>query len=104
MDLNILLVPWINKENEDETFKRLKNQESCSMGHLELNGFRIHRGYMMEHGMDATPFDKFEKVYSGHYHTRSDQEPVYYLGNPYEMFWNDVNDTEEDFIFLIQIL
>ena len=42
-------------------------------------------------------FNKFEKVFSGHYHCRSDQETVHYLGNPYEMFWNDVNDTERGF-------
>ena len=44
-------------------------------------------------------FDKFERVYSGHYHTRSDNGKVYYLGNPYEMYWNDVNDTRGFHIF-----
>ena len=53
--------------------------------------------HFMEHGMETTPFDRFEKVYSGHYHCRSVQEPVHYLGNPYEMFWGDVNDTERGF-------
>ena len=69
------------------------------MGHLELNGFMATAGHFMEHGMETTPFDRFEKVYSGHYHCRSVQEPVHYLGNPYEMFWGDVNDTERGFIF-----
>ena len=63
------------------------------MGHLELNGFVATRGHTMEHGMDTSAFDKFYKVYSGHYHTRSNNGKIYYLGNPYEMFWNDVNDT-----------
>ena len=44
-------------------------------------------------------FDKFEKVYSGHYHTRSDDGRVFYLGNPYEMFWNDLADTRGFHIF-----
>ena len=44
-------------------------------------------------------FNKFEKVYSGHYHTRSDNEKIYYLGNPYEMYWNDVNDDRGFHIF-----
>ena len=63
------------------------------MGHLELNGFRATRGHMMEDGMSVDIFDKFEKVYSGHFHTRSNNGKIYYLGNPYEMFWNDVNDA-----------
>ena len=43
--------------------------------------------------------DRFEKVYSGHYHTRSDNGKVYYLGNPYEMYWNDVGDIRGFHIF-----
>jgi hypothetical protein len=38
-------------------------------------------------------------VFSGHYHTRSDNGKIFYLGNPYEMFWNDVNDTRGFHIF-----
>ena len=89
----ILFIPWINAENFEETAKVVKNTDSiCAMGHLELNGFRAHRGHVMEDGMACDLFDKFDKVFSGHYHTRSDNGKIFYLGNPYEMFWNDVND------------
>ena len=99
-NLNILLVPWINSENEKDTIKALnKSKSPVAMGHLELKGFRIHRGYVMETGTDVELFDKFEKVYSGHYHTRSDNGKAYYLGNPYEMFWNDCEDTRGFHIF-----
>ena len=74
------------------------------MGHLELNGFRATRGHMMEDGMDVDMFDKFERVYSGHFHTRSTNGKIFYLGNPYEMFWNDVNDTRGFTIFDTQTL
>ena len=69
------------------------------MGHLELNGFRAHRGHVMEDGMDCELFEKFSHVFSGHYHTRSDDGKIFYLGNPYEMFWNDVNDPRGFHIF-----
>ena len=69
------------------------------MGHLELNGFKATRGHMMETGMDIGIFDKFEKVFSGHFHTRSTDGKIFYLGNPYEMFWNDVNDPRGFHIF-----
>ena len=98
--LNILLVPWINSENFEESAKTIKSSKCvCAMGHLELNGFRAHRGHVMEDGMDCNLFDKFDKVFSGHYHTRSDNGKIFYLGNPYEMFWNDVNDTRGFHIF-----
>ena len=93
-----LFVPWINSENQEKTFEVIEESDSpCVMGHLELNGFMATRGHFMEHGMDAHVFDKFDKVYSGHYHMRSNKENVFYLGNPYEMYWNDVNDRNRGF-------
>ncbi len=98
--LKVLLVPWINQENQKDTLKAINNSKSTvCMGHLEFKGFRIHRGYVMEQGTDVELFDKFEKVYSGHYHTRSDNGKAFYLGNPYEMFWNDLEDTRGFHIF-----
>ena len=93
-----LFVPWINSENEEKTLQVIDDSDSpCVMGHLELNGFMATRGHFMENGMDSNIFDKFERVYSGHYHMRSNKENVFYLGNPYEMYWNDVNDRERGF-------
>ena len=98
--LDILLLPWINQENKESTFDIIKKSKAkVAMGHLELNGFRAHTTHVMEHGMDIDPFEKFDKVYSGHYHTRSDNGKIYYLGNPYEIYWNDVNDTRGFHIF-----
>ena len=91
--LPILFIPWINEENSESTFKLIKNSScSCAMGHLELTGFRAHRGCIMENGLDGSIFENYKVVYSGHYHTRSSDGKIFYLGNPYEMFWNDVND------------
>ena len=53
----------------------------------------------MEHGLASELFEKFSKVFSGHYHTRSNDGRIYYLGNPYEMFWNDVGDRRGFTIF-----
>ncbi len=98
--LKILMLPWINSENYGETCDSIKNTKAkIAMGHLELNGFKATRGHLMETGMDVGVFDKFEKVFSGHFHTRSTDGKIYYLGNPYEMFWNDVNDPRGFHIF-----
>ena len=98
--LKVLFIPWINAENTESSIESIKSStSSCAMGHLELNGFRAHRGHVMEDGMDCKLFEKFKRVFSGHYHTRSDDGRIFYLGNPYEMFWNDVNDTRGFHIF-----
>ena len=91
--LPILFIPWINQENSDRTYKMIKESKAkVAMGHLELNGFVATHGHTMEHGADFDCYNKFKQVFSGHYHTRSNNGKIYYLGNPYEMFWNDVND------------
>ena len=99
-NLQVLFIPWINAENFESSVNTIKVSNSkCAMGHLELNGFRAHRGHTMEEGMDSTLFEKFDRTFSGHYHTRSDNGKIFYLGNPYEMFWNDVNDSRGFTIF-----
>ena len=98
--LKILFLPWINQENETKTLKIIeKTTSKCAMGHLELKGFRVNRQLIMEHGLESKLFEKFDRVYSGHYHTRSNNGKVFYLGNPYEMYWTDVNDTRGFHIF-----
>ena len=91
--LPILFIPWINQENSERTYKMIKESKAkVAMGHLELNGFIATHGHVMDVGADFECYDKFTHVFSGHYHTRSSNGKIYYLGSPYEMFWNDVND------------
>ena len=98
--LPTLFIPWINQENEANTLKLIeKTTCPCAMGHLELQGFRVNKQIVMEHGLEGKLFGKFTRVYSGHYHTRSNDGIVFYLGNPYEMFWSDVGDTRGFHIF-----
>jgi DNA repair exonuclease SbcCD nuclease subunit len=99
--IDMTLIPWICSDNYDETLKVIqKSNAKIAMGHLELRGFYVNKHLVMDdHGMDSTIFSKFEKVFSGHYHTRSDNGKIFYLGNPYEMYWSDVNDTRGFHIF-----
>lgn len=98
--LDILLLPWICESNEKLSFE-LINRNDCDVifGHLELKGFQLYKGHVMEDGIDPKIFNKYKKVFSGHYHTKSDNSIVYYLGNPYQMFWNDVDDHRGFTIF-----
>lgn len=99
--IDMTLIPWICSDNYDETLKVIqKSNAKIAMGHLELRGFYVNKNLVMDdHGMDSTIFSKFEKVFSGHYHTRSDNGKIFYLGNPYEMYWTDVNDIRGFHIF-----
>jgi len=95
-----VMVPWICKENEERTFNLLENSQArVVFGHLELTGFTLFPGQVQNHGMSVEKFKKFDRVFSGHYHTRSTDGKVFYLGNPYQMFWSDVDDVRGFHIF-----
>ena len=44
-------------------------------------------------------FKRFEKVLSGHFHKKSDDGSIYYLGTQYEMTWSDYNCPKGFHIF-----
>ena len=88
-----LMLPWINKENQEEVFGLLERSDADVVcGHLELTGFEVTPGMKMDHGMDPQLFHRFKRVWSGHYHHKSKKGNVQYLGNPYQMYWNDYKD------------
>ena len=90
----------LNSENMSDTMKLLKTSPAqVCMGHLELNGFAMQKGFIMDHGWDKKEFNRFDMVMSGHYHHKSDDGHVYYLGTPYEIYWNDHDDPKGFHIF-----
>ena len=87
------MVPWISAENLEETQEKIaKTKAKAAFGHLELNGFSTYPGHVQQHGMGVDMFQKFRITCSGHYHTRSNDGKIFYIGNPYQLFWNDVDD------------
>lgn len=92
---NILMVPWINKENYATTLDTIsKTEAKYCFGHFEISGFEMHRGQVCESGMSQTIFDRFALALSGHFHTRSSKGNITYLGSPFELTWADYNDPK----------
>jgi DNA repair exonuclease SbcCD nuclease subunit len=99
-NLQCLILPWICAENEDETFSLMeKTKAKVIFGHLELQGFTLFPGKVNTHGLTTERFEKFDRVFTGHYHARSNNGKIFYLGNPYQMFWSDVDDKRGFHIF-----
>ena len=87
------MLPWICEDNFAETQSAIASTKSkTAFGHLELQGFQLYPGCVQERGIDKGIIAKFETVFSGHYHTRSNDGQTFYLGNPYQMYWNDCGD------------
>jgi DNA repair exonuclease SbcCD nuclease subunit len=89
----VLLVPWINESNYESSIAKIQSSDAeILMGHLEIKKFLMNRGQTSETGFDATMFDKFKLVASGHFHHKSDAKNIFYLGAPYELTFADIND------------
>ena len=94
------MMPWICAENYDESMLELKNNSAAlCMGHFEIAGFTMHRGMTSDGGLSREIFRKFDMVFSGHFHHRSTSDNISYLGNPYELTWQDYNDTRGFHLF-----
>lgn len=92
-NLPILLIPWICDENRKESIERIKSSNApIAAGHLEIQGFEMYRGSIVSHGDDRSLFDRFDMVLSGHYHHRSSDGTIFYLGSHGEFTWSDYDD------------
>ena len=90
------LVPWITADNYDQCMDFIENS-SCTFlaGHFEISGFKlIANSKMKSHGFKKEIFDRYDTVISGHYHTKSSQGNIIYLGSQYQFNWSDVDDKK----------
>jgi len=96
----VCFVPWVCTDNFEHSMQTMKDTsaEIC-MGHFEIAGFAMYRGMQSNEGFSADTFKKFDMVFSGHYHHRSNDGHIYYLGNPYELTWQDYNDPRGFHLF-----
>ena len=97
---DVCFVPWVCTDNYDRSMQTMKESraEIC-MGHFEIAGFAMYRGMQSNEGFTADTFRKFDMVFSGHYHHRSNDGHIHYLGNPYELTWQDYNDPRGFHLF-----
>ena len=98
--LPILLMPWINSGNYEQSIDALKTATSeVVFGHFEIAGFEMDRGNVCHEGLDRKIFDRFDTVLSGHFHHKSTDGTITYLGNQYEITWADYDDQRGFHVF-----
>jgi DNA repair exonuclease SbcCD nuclease subunit len=98
--VDVCMMPWICPDNYDASINEMKTTKAeLCMGHFEISGFAMYRGMQSHEGLSKETFDKFDMVFSGHYHHKSDDGHIHYLGNPYELTWQDFNDPRGFHLF-----
>ncbi len=91
---DILFVPWICKENQEECINAIKTSEKkiCVL-HPEIVGANMG-GSECTDGLEVQAFDRFETVVCGHFHIRGQYGNCTYVGTPYELTWTDYGDDK----------
>jgi len=98
--VSIDVVPWICDDNVDDIFNRMKESKAqICFGHFEIAGFEMDRGNVCESGIDKQSLSKYDVVLTGHFHHKSTDGNITYVGTPYEMTWADWNDPKGFHIF-----
>ena len=97
---HILFIPWIASAHFAPAMNMIKKAKAdIVMGHLEINGSEMVPGLYCDSGLDRELFKRYERVFSGHYHTQQDDGHIRYLGAPYEINWNDYKTNKGFHIF-----
>ena len=98
--IDVDVIPWLCLENEEEIFKHINESKSqLAFGHFEIDGFEMDRGNVCRGGIDKNKLLKYDMVLTGHFHHKSDDGHIYYVGTPNEMTWADYNDPRGFHIF-----
>jgi hypothetical protein len=98
--VSFLHVPWICDDNETQVLKAIKDSKAeYLIGHFDIVGHEMYAGVKSTHGLDRKIFKKFKQVWSGHYHHKSLEQNIRYIGTPYEMTWSDADDPKGFYVF-----
>lgn len=96
----VLLLPWICPDNEQRAMDLISSTKAqVCFGHLEIQGFEMYKGTILNHGLEKTLYDKFDLVATGHYHHKSTRGNINYLGSQYQITWNDFDDPRGFHVF-----
>lgn len=97
------MMPWINADNLEECQKAITSSSAPIMcAHLELSGFQMMKGIMSQASHEEVTtkdLDKFDFVFTGHYHTKSSSGNIHYLGTQFELTWADSDDPKYFHVF-----
>lgn len=100
--LDIDLIPWICQENKQDVKDFIATSQSkYAVGHFELSGFYYYKG-LASNGENKGFLSSYIQVWSGHFHTRSENGNIKYIGTPYQLTHGDADDPRGFEIFEVE--
>jgi len=94
------IIPWICADNENQILEFIKGSSSdIAFGHFEIAGFKMDKNTICFDGIDRDLLNKYDIVLSGHFHHKSSDGQITYVGTPGEITWADYNDPRGFHVF-----
>lgn len=91
----ILIHPWITA---NDTFASdLYAKADAVFGHFEINGFEMVKGHIAQNS-NFNQNDFAKPIFTGHFHNQSHRNFIHYIGTPYQLTWNDFNESKGVYI------
>ena len=93
--LDIAMLSWVNNANLQASMEFIQTAAAPILcGHFEIKSFLMHPGSVCDSGFDKSIFDRYESVYSGHFHTISTDGRIQYISNPFQTTWSDYGEEK----------
>lgn len=91
----VLMLPWVTDYTE---FEKRNISAEYVFAHLDISGMKMDKYNFCTSGVTIKGlFDRFEHIYTGHFHTRSEKKQgkknITYIGSPYQMIRSDSGDA-----------
>ena len=91
----VLMLPWITNYQE---FDNWNTTAEYVFAHLDIAGMKMDKFNFCTYGATIQKlFDKFDHIYTGHFHTRSEKKQgdknITYVGSPYQITRMDRDDA-----------
>jgi len=107
--VNTLFCPWVVDYGDPDFHEMMEHSEADILfGHFDIVGFSLNRTRISTEGFETDVFSNFKKVFSGHYHTPSSKRigktEIVYIGSPYQMTRNDMDEPKGFIILNIETL
>lgn len=101
-NLEILMMPWIHGKNQEKTILEQYSGADLLFCHSDLNGCRTQlypTRPANRNILDIQDFNGFGRVFSGHIHIVQNINNFTFVGSPYHLDRNDVQNTKGVFVY-----
>ena len=99
-EIKMDFIPWICEENDYQIKQFIKeSRNQICFGHFQIAGFEMDRGHVCSEGISREGLNRYPMVITGHFHHRSTDGHIFYVGAPCEQTWADYGDKRGFHIF-----